>query len=217
LIQAVIFDMDGVLVDSEPLHYEAEKKALSRYGLTFNREIHRKYIGYSNERTFWKDLIKEFGVSLNIETLMMEKKEYFHNHLHKIRLIQPAYMLLTQLKKTGVSLALASSSSYALINTFLSQFSLEDFFSVVQSGDDVRHGKPYPDIFLDTAKKMGVKPRNCVVIEDSLNGVKAGHAAGMIVVAVPNEYTKMLDFSLADHVIESLDEFENLGLIAFPS
>jgi HAD superfamily hydrolase (TIGR01509 family) len=126
-------------------------------------------------------------------------------------------MLLTQLKKTGVSLALASSSSYALINTFLSQFSLEDFFSVVQSGDDVRHGKPYPDIFLETAKKMGVKPHNCVVIEDSLNGVKAGHAAGMIVVAVPNEYTKMLDFSLADHVIESLDEFKNLGLIALSS
>jgi beta-phosphoglucomutase family hydrolase len=213
LVKAVIFDMDGVLVDSEPLHYEAEKKTLSRYGLTFNRDIHRKYIGYSNERTFWKDLIKEYGVSLNIESLMMEKKEYFNKHLHKIKLIKPAYTLLKQLKKTSILLALASSSSNALINTFLTQFSLEDFFSVVQSGDEVEYGKPHPDIFLAAAEKLGVSPSNCVVIEDSLNGVKAGHAAGMIVIAVPNEYTKMLDFSIADHVIESLDDFNTLGLI----
>ncbi|MBN1697140.1 MAG: HAD family phosphatase [Spirochaetales bacterium] len=217
MVKAVIFDMDGVLVDSEPLHYESEKKALARYGLTFNRNIHRKYIGYSNERTFWRDLIKEFGVSLNIDTLILEKKEYFNNHLHKIKRIDPAYTLLNRLKKAAIPCAIASSSSHELIRSLLDQCALNDFFSVIQSGDDVEFGKPHPDIFLEAAKKLGIHPRHCVVVEDSLHGVKAGHAAGMIVVAVPNEYTRMLDFSLAHHVIESLDEFDALGLLTIHS
>ena len=113
----------------------------------------------------------------------------------------------------SIPIALASSSSKGLIKKILDRFSLGSFFSVIQSGDDVNNGKPSPDIFYLTAEKLGVRPENCIVIEDSLNGVKAGHAAGMIVVAVPNEYTKMLDFSLADYRIENLDLFYDLNLI----
>lgn len=215
MTRAVIFDMDGVIVDSEPLHYESEKRVLSQLGYEFPREIHRKYIGYANEHDFWQDLQNELGVSLNIQTLILEKQDYFFKHLSRITIIKPALTLLKKLKQATIPIALASSSSNELIHKVLDRFSLKPFFSVIQSGDDVENGKPAPDIFLFTAKKLGVKPRECIVIEDSLNGVKAGKAAGMIVVAVPNEYTKMLDFSKADYRIESLDEFYRLGLIGF--
>ncbi|MBN2534322.1 MAG: HAD family phosphatase [Spirochaetales bacterium] len=213
MTKAVIFDMDGVIVDSEPLHYESEKKVLARLGFDFPRETHRKYIGYANEYNFWRDLQQEYGVSLNIQTLILEKKDYFFKHLSHITIIQPALTLLLKLKKASIPIALASSSGKELIQRILGMFSLNHFFPVIQSGDDVENGKPSPDIFLLTARKLKVKPENCIVIEDSLNGVKAGHAAGMTVVAVPNEYTKMLDFSLANYRIESLDEFYELELI----
>jgi beta-phosphoglucomutase family hydrolase len=215
MTKAVIFDMDGVIVDSEPLHYESEKRVLSRLGFEFPREIHRKYIGYANEHDFWRDLQKEYGVSLNIQTLIMEKQDYFFKHLSRINVIEPALTLLEKLQKAAVPTALASSSSYELIQKILEKFSLKPFFSVIQSGDDVENGKPEPDIFLLTAKRLGIHPEECIVIEDSLNGVKAGHAAGMTVVVVPNEYTEMLDFSLADYRLESLEEFYGLGLIQF--
>lgn len=213
MTRAVIFDMDGVIVDSEPLHYESEKRVLSRLGYDFPREIHRKYIGYANEYEFWQDLLEEYGVSLNIQTLILEKQDYFFKHLSHITIIKPALTLLERLKKVSISIALASSSGRELIQKILDTFSLNHFFTVIQSGDDVKNGKPAPDIFLLTAEKLGVKPGECIVIEDSLNGVKAGHAAGMTVVAVPNEYTKMLDFSLADYRVESLDDFYGLELV----
>jgi beta-phosphoglucomutase family hydrolase len=213
MTKAIIFDMDGVIVDSEPLHYESEKKILARLGYDFPRELHRKYIGYANEYNFWRDLQKEYGISLNIQTLMLEKRDYFLKHLSHITLIKPAFTLLERLTKAGVPVALASSSSMEFITAILEKFDLTHFFSVIQSGDDLKNGKPAPDIFLIAAKKINIKPEHCIVIEDSLNGVKAGHTAGMTVIAVPNEYTKMLDFSLADYQLSSLDQFYDLGLI----
>ena len=212
--KAVIFDMDGIIVDSEPLHYEAEKKVLARLGFEFPREIHRKYIGYANEYVFWQDILRiEFGVSHNIQSLILQKKDYFLKHLSHITLLKPAVSLLKKLKKASIPTALASASSEEFVKAILDKFSLTHFFSVIQPGDDIKNGKPAPDIFLITTKKLGIKPENCIVIEDSHNGVKAGHAAGMTVIAVPTEYTKMLDFSLADYQLESLDQFYGLELI----
>ena len=211
--RAVIFDMDGVLVDSEPLHYESEKNVLSSIGLAFPRDIHKKFIGYSNEYKFWRDLLNELGVSSNIEDLMNKKMDYFRNNLYKISLIKPAYNLLKKLSTKGIQLALASSSSRELINEVLNKFDLFKYFSEIVSGDDVEHGKPAPDIFLKAADKLGMPPCDCIVIEDSLNGILAGHAAGMIVIAVPNEYTKTFDFSQANYLLDSLNDFYGLGLI----
>lgn len=215
MTKAVIFDMDGVIVDSEPLHYAAEKNVMARLGYEFPREIHKKYIGYSNEYNFWQDLQNEFGISLNIQTLIAEKRDFFLKHLSRITLIKPALSLLEKLKESSIPIALASSSSIEFITAILTRFSLTHFFPVIQSGDDLEKGKPAPDIFLLTAEKLKVKPENCIVIEDSLNGVKAGHAAGMTVIAVPNEYTEMLDFSLADYRLSSLDQIYDLELIHF--
>ncbi len=208
--------MDGVLVDSEPLHYDAEKYALSRFGLDFPRDVHKRFIGFASELRFWEAICAEFGSDAPTEGLMKHKKEYFYSHLDSIVRIEPALRLLGRIKRAKMSAALASSSGYDMINTVLGMFSLGHFFDVIQSGEEVEFGKPHPDIFLVTAERLGVRPEECIVIEDSLNGVKSGKAAGMTVIAVPNGYTKELDFSVADYVIDSLDEFDSLGLVKLP-
>ncbi|MBN1409355.1 MAG: HAD family phosphatase [Spirochaetales bacterium] len=211
--KAVIFDMDGVLVDSEPLHYESEKTILQTYGLDFTREVHKNYIGYANELKFWQDLCHLYNVELDTSMLMKKKMEYFYAHLDKIVLIEPAKKLLENLHSRKIPLALASSSNRELIDKILGTFSLGHFFKVIQSGDNIKNGKPAPDIFLKTAELISTDPAECIVIEDSLNGVKAGKAAGMTVIAVPNEYTRSFDFSMADYTLESLDEFHKLEIL----
>jgi beta-phosphoglucomutase family hydrolase len=211
--KAVIFDMDGVLVDSEPLHYESERSILAAYGFDFTREIHRHYIGYANEVKFWTDICARFKASLDISKLMAKKMEYFYTHLSSIQLITPALDLLKDLRIRKVPVALASSSTGELIERILGEFSLKKYFDAVQSGDTVKNGKPAPDIFLKAAAALAVRPQDCVVIEDSLNGVRGGKAAGMTVVAVPNEYTLSFDFSPADYRLESLAGFNALGLV----
>jgi HAD superfamily hydrolase (TIGR01509 family) len=213
LFNAVIFDMDGVIVDSEPLHYESEKYALAQFGLDFPRDVHRKFIGYANEYRFWEALIELFGARVRVEELVKHKNEYFFAHLDHILLIEPAKKLLERIRTSNITIALASSSGHYMINTVLGRFGLLDFFKLIQSGEEVEFGKPHPDIFLKAAERLGIIPSECIVIEDSLNGVMSGKRAGMTVVAVPNEYTKDLDFKIADHVLGSLDEFDSLGLV----
>jgi HAD superfamily hydrolase (TIGR01509 family) len=213
--KAVIFDMDGVLVDSEPLHYQAEKVVLAGFGLDFTRELHAQYIGYASEQKFWTDLTRSLGVSLPVPRLTSLKKDYFFAHLHEIKIIAPAVRLLRWLCDRSVPLALASSSSMELITGILNTFDLAGFFRVLQSGEDVANGKPAPDIFLAAARQLGVEPAACIVIEDSIFGVRGGKAAGMTVVAVPNAYTLHFDYrgAGADFILDSLDEFGKLKLI----
>ncbi|MBN2737597.1 MAG: HAD family phosphatase [Spirochaetales bacterium] len=213
MAKAIIFDMDGVLVDSEPLHFASQKHVLSYKGITFTREIHREFIGFSNERAFWQALNKRYNVSLNIDVLMAERDDYFYSHLHQIKVIRPAFDLLQFCLLREVPCGLATSSSRKLINAMMHQFGIDHFFKVKKSGDEVVNGKPAPDIYLEAAADMGFEPADCVVIEDSSAGVAAGKAAGMQVVAVPNEYTRELDFSQADFVLESLTKFPALGLL----
>jgi HAD superfamily hydrolase (TIGR01509 family) len=205
--------MDGVIVDSEPLHYDSEKYALAKFGLDFPRDVHKQYIGFASELRFWEELVTLFKADIPIEKLMEYKKEYFYSHLDEIIIIEAARMLLERAKAKGIAIGLASSSGVFMIETILNRFGLKRYFSVIQSGEEVKFGKPHPDIFLKTAERLRINPESCIVIEDSLNGVKSGKSAGMTVIAVPNEYTRVLDFSIADHVLKTLDEFYSLGLM----
>ncbi len=208
----VIFDMDGVLINSEPLHYESEKAILAEYGLKYTREIHKMYIGTSEEE-FWSNILTLYKVSLNTKELSSKKYKYFLDNISRVEPIEPAVRLVKTLYDSGIPLGLASSAEKELIKKVLKKMSLEKFFKIIQSGSDVKNAKPDPEIFLITAEKLGASPQECVVIEDSINGVIAGKSAGMTVVAVPNEYTKCFDLSFADFEIESLDDFMKLGLV----
>ena len=211
--KAVIFDMDGVLVDSEPLHKEAETYVLAKHGIQYSENIAKQYTAYGTEELFWKDIANHFRIELDIAEAIKQKQKYYFNHFNKIELIQPAIDLLQRLKSHNCRIALASSSSRNVIKKTLSTFSLEKYFEFTISSDDVNYGKPAPDVFILAAQSLKIDPQNCIVIEDSVNGVKAGKAAGMTVVAVPNAFTETFNFSEADYILKSLDEFSSLNLI----
>lgn len=181
-MKAVIFDMDGVLINTEPLHYRCWKEILKeRNGIDLDYEIYLPCIG--STRTFFMELInKNYGQVFDdvdkMNALMKAKKAEITQRegFPEMPGIEDA---LRMLKEAGYLLAVASSSPAYAIKEALESLNLEQYFTVVMSGDYVENPKPAPDTFLVTAKKLGMKPEECLVVEDSTNGGKAAKAAGM--------------------------------------
>jgi HAD superfamily hydrolase (TIGR01509 family) len=209
--QAVIFDMDGVIVDSEPLHERAFHEVLRTIGhagpvgLDF-----ADYVGRSDFE-LWRDFVRRHAPACSLEELLALKRERV---LAILREAQPVFPGLPELVETLAAhfrLGLASGSEHPVIQVVLSLRGLRRFFPVVVSGTDVKHGKPAPDIFLHAAALLGVPPQQCVVIEDSKPGVAAGLAAGMTVVAITNTHPAR-ELAAATHVVATCDEIGRLLL-----
>lgn len=185
--QAVIFDMDGVIVDSEPRHERAFLQVLEeigygdRHGMRF-----ADYIGRT-DRDLWVDFVTKHRPAQTLEDLIAMKRQ---RTVEILRREQPLFEGLLELVETlarQYRLALASGSERAVVDTVLGLKGLRQFFGVTVSGSDIKRGKPAPDIFLRAAELLGVAPQNCCVIEDSKPGVAAGLAAGMRVIAITFE------------------------------
>jgi beta-phosphoglucomutase family hydrolase len=185
MIKAIIFDMDGVLIDSEPIHLKATNRILKKFGVELKGEENLAYQGM-NELDYWKELVKKFSLPSEPEKLAAEKNFEMWKILKssKLKLFPHVKRFLKRMKNLGLKLAVASSSPRNQINFMLEKTGILDFFDVIISGDSLKRGKPHPDIFLITAEKLGLEPEECVVIEDSRNGIMAGKSAGMIVIAM---------------------------------
>jgi len=214
MIKAVIFDMDGVMIDSEPLWEKAERILLARRGIDYNPTYRDKIVGL-NQKDSGRLLKETFNLPETIEELLAERINLIVRiYEEELELIPSLKTILKELKKSGFLLALASSSPLRVINLVLNRFSLNEFFSVVVSGESVEFGKPHPDIYLSTASKLGacpeqgrrIEPRECVVIEDSINGVKSAKSAGMLCIAIPDKRLNQKEFQLADLVVDRLDK-----------
>jgi HAD superfamily hydrolase (TIGR01509 family) len=216
MIRAVIFDMDGVMIDSEPLWEKTERILLGRRGMDYNPIYRDKIVGL-NQNDSGKLLRETFNLIETVEEIIAGRTEILLGLYEKeLELVPGLLILLKRLKENGFPLALASSSPLRVINFVLDKFSLNEFFSVIVSGDTIQLGKPHPDIYFHTANKLGVEPRECVVIEDSINGVKSAKRAGMICIAVPDKGLNQKEFQIADLIINRLDEIsiemiKNLG------
>jgi HAD superfamily hydrolase (TIGR01509 family) len=209
---AVIFDLDGVLADSEPWWNQIDAKLLAEYGVSYRGEYHRNVLGvnYRLAVEFYKNA---FHISASVEELMRRRGEiatdFFAN---RVDLFPSAKTTLEQLREMKLPLAVATSSVSASARPLLDRTGIRSLFSVVITGDEVQQGKPHPDIYLLAAKKLGISPETCLVIEDSLAGIAAGKAANMRVAAIPDrrfvdprEYEKE-----ASYVLGSLSEITNL-------
>lgn len=183
---AVIFDMDGVIVDSEPLHERAFLDTFARIGKASDHGIHfPDYYGRSDQ-VVWRDFLTAHQPPQSLAELSRMKQERF---LELLRAEQPIFRPIPELVRALASrgpIALASGSNHAVIRAVLELSDLRRHFTAVVSADDVARGKPAPDIFLHAAECLGIPPTECVVIEDSVAGVAAGRAAGMKVIGITN-------------------------------
>jgi beta-phosphoglucomutase family hydrolase len=188
MIRAVIFDMDGVISDTQKLHARVESELLKRHGINLEPdEITRRYAGIPDE-VFLSDISKIYGVSIDIEQFADEKwRLMIETAQEGVDPIPGALELIAMLWKAGFKLAVASSSIKAFIDTVLDILDIKRYFEAVVSVEDVLRGKPNPDIFLLAAKLMGVNPTDCVVIEDAVSGIKAAKKAGMKTILLAEE------------------------------
>ncbi len=207
-LEAVIFDMDGVLADSEPLYHLSLNQVLGNHGHVLTEEANKEILGTTVEYT-WEWLKRHFGLEGDLGNWIAEYEGVVVKNLkEKVGPSPGVYELLDSLKARGLRLALASSSQGNWVEAVLSSLALQGRFEAVVSGDMVTRGKPDPEIFLLAARKLAVEPQHCLVIEDSPHGIKAGKRAGMRVVAILTPYTRDLDLSEADQVLESLQQFD---------
>jgi beta-phosphoglucomutase family hydrolase len=209
-VQAVIFDMDGVLVDSEFLHTRAEKRTLDPYGIELSKEEINHYMGMG-VNTMLASLIERYDLPVSRESLFRTHEKNLSDLFQKELKIMPgAREIITLFLDQKIKLALASSSSPSLIKLVLQKFELTPIFNVAISGEEVEHGKPFPDIFLKTAELLNIKSDQCVVIEDSKNGVASAKSAGMFCIGFQSPNSMDQDISRADHIVDDLIKIKNL-------
>jgi beta-phosphoglucomutase-like phosphatase (HAD superfamily) len=210
--RAVIFDLDGVLADSEPWWSEIDAQMLSEHGIIYRGEFYRNVIGISYRLAveFYKE---KFAISAPTEELMRRRGEIaIEFFAHRVGLFPSVKEALEELRQINIRLAVATSSVSISARPFLDRHQLTAFFDVIVTGDEVERGKPEPDIYLRAAERLGVAPNECLVIEDSLPGIAAAKAARMRVAAIPDR--RFADprqhENAADYTLVSLSELPAL-------
>jgi len=218
-ITAVIFDMDDLMINSHPINMDILEAVLNKYGtslketFTVEEEIQNSGLKISD---YFQYLIDKYSLhnKANSQKMTQQFDELILPVFEKADVVpMPGLISLVQaLKKNNFKLAIASSAKREKIELVIKKLQLEDIFDVIVSGeDDIKHGKPAPDIFLKTAEKLGLDPWNCLVIEDAENGIKAAQAAGMYTIGVHNQFNRKKlglcqKLDLADKQFNSLKE-----------
>lgn len=209
--QAIILDLDGLVVDSEPLHQEAFNSFLNRHAIGYRfeeEEYGHEFVGIPVAQNA-DYLIQRFHLDLNAEQLLAEREAIFEALIERpsnLKMMPGVIPLLDELEKRGVLAGIASGSPRHQVETMLRGLGIETRLAVVVAGTDVPRTKPAPDVYLRAVQELGVTGEKCIAIEDSATGITAAKAAGLRVIAVPNRFTRCQDLSQADWTMESLDE-----------
>ena len=214
-LDAVLWDMDGVLVDSEPMHVETARELLAEYGVPYSDEDNARHFGHTDAELF-RDVVARHRLTVSVDELVRRRAEL----VVKRTWDDPHPMdgvpdVLHTLHAAGYRFALASASGPPVIEATLGALAIRPLFDVVVSGLTVGRGKPAPDIFLEAARRLGVPPARCLVVEDSRNGLLAAKAAGMTCVSIPCAATTGEDFSEADYRLPTLRDLP--ALLAAPT
>ncbi|MDP3851496.1 MAG: HAD family hydrolase [Luteolibacter sp.] len=206
-LAAVLFDFDGVLVDTEWAIYQSWKRVFEAHAHELPLEIYTRCIGSDFATWSPKTHLEELtGLAFDWHDLDARRQEEIMVELTGQGPMRGVGALLDTLPAAGLPAVVVSSSSHRWVDGWLEKLGLAGHFAATVCRGDAPRIKPAPDLFLEAAKRLAVEPRDCLVIEDSLNGVNAAKAAGMRVWAVPNRVTGCLDFSGADRVFRSLEE-----------
>ena len=208
MIQTVIFDMDGVIVDTEPVHHFAYYQHFNELNIAVSDEMYRSFTGNSTRNIFQK-LKAQFDLQEDVEDLILRKRHLFNEAFdlkEDLYLIEGVEELIKDLHANGIQLIVASSASNVTINRVFTRFNLHQYFTHIVSGEDFPKSKPHPAIF-EHAASLSVAPKeNCIVIEDSTNGIQAAVSAGIFCVGYDSFHSKDQDLSKANVVIRHFNE-----------
>lgn len=207
MIKAVVFDMDGLMIDSERLYFEVEREMARRYG----REV--------KDETLWRMMgrkpiegltifVEELGLPLEPAEAVRLRNDLMRERMKHDLQPMPGLFSILEALHGKFKLAVSTGAPQEFLDIALNKLGVREKFDALQASDHIRKGKPAPEIFLKTCQKLGVRPEEAIVLEDSENGVIAGKRAGCFVIAVPSEYTRGQDFSQADFIATSLFDAE---------
>lgn len=209
-LKAVLFDMDGVIVDTEPLHRKAYFKMFENFGAKVSDDLYARFAGAST-RKVCQTVIEEFKLDKTYEELQMVKRAYFKELFYNdedFDLIPGVRNLIEYYHENHVKLVLASSASPTTIDMVFEKFGLDPYFKGKISGAELKESKPHPEIFLRAAKMAGEPVENCMVIEDSTNGILAAHRAGIFCAGFQSKHTHGQSYDLANIVVKSFKDLE---------
>jgi len=214
MINAIIFDMDGTLVDTEPFNTEIEKRLFRLNKVEISEEAHQKYLGIASD-TMWREIAERNQLKIPVSELIEQNHKESFKYLSEVEQIpiMPGLVdLLEKLQARKYPMAVASSSTPEIIELILSRTNLKKYFRVIVSAQETGKSKPEPDVFLLAAEKLGIKPVHCLVVEDSENGIKAALAAGMTCVAYQGPEADPQKQKEADAVIQNFSQLEMILL-----
>lgn len=207
MLKAVIFDMDGVIIDSEPFYLIIGMELYKKLKINMTPEEHNSFTGVSN-KNMWTTIKNKYGLKESVNELVeiqnKANKEYLEKSMDKP--IPGVMEIIEGLSNNGIKVALASSSSLEIIKMVLERFKITSFFQAIVSGESLDRSKPAPDIFLKAAEMLNVEPEYCTVIEDSNHGVTAAKAAGMKCIGFKNLNSGNQNLEAADLIISSLKD-----------
>ncbi|MBA5630502.1 HAD family hydrolase [Moheibacter lacus] len=209
-LKAVLFDMDGVIVDTEPLHRKAYFQMFETFGANVSDELYAQFAGASTKKVC-QTVIERFRLDHTFEELQNVKRGYFKEmfyHDADFDLIPGVRKLIEHYHENGVKLVLASSASPVTIEMVFEKFGLDPYFVGKISGAELKESKPHPEIFLMAAEISGEPKENCMVIEDSSNGILAAHRAGIFCSGFKSEHTHGQDYTLANLVVNDFKDLE---------
>lgn len=204
--KTVIFDMDGVLADTEPYHCEAWIKALEEAGIKIDEKYYFNKVCGNASLISAKMLCEEHGICNIAPEYIVDRKSFHAHDIISKKGIKPfpgVIELIKNLIKSGCQLGLASSTAFLVINSLLKSLNIKHYFSVIHGPEVVANGKPYPDQYLLTAKMLNKDPWDCLIIEDSKSGVISAKKAGAKCIAYLNGHNRKEDLGLADYITDS--------------
>jgi HAD superfamily hydrolase (TIGR01509 family) len=207
--RAFIFDMDGVIIDSEPIHFDVDIRTMSYLGANITQKQLERFVGMTNPE-MWAIIKEEYSLAQSVEEIIDYQLPTKLSHLRELDIepIEGIRELIADLSNHKIPMAIASSSPRLFINEVLKKFQIESYFEYVVSGEEVAQGKPAPDVYLEAARLLGVRPCDCTVLEDSKNGITSAKLAGMKCIGYVNENSGNQDLSAADYIVISIKEIK---------
>lgn len=204
-MKALIFDMDGLMIDSERLYFETEKDMAEKLGKQVDDKLLWKLMGMSplESMTIFK---QELEIPESIEDLLKKRVEIMtYKYTNDLVPMKGLYDIIKSFYKK-LKMGIATGSPKIFLDIVVDKLNIRKYFDVLQPSDEIKNGKPHPEIYLKTAGKLNLPPEECIVLEDSSNGIRSANAAGCYSIAVISDYTKYQDFSSAHAVFNNLTE-----------